>query len=48
MVLIKIEPQDLLHDGKSISDSIAYFGRVYMICLLFPSTFQLSLVLTSA
>ena len=29
MLLIKIKQQDLLHDGKSISDSIAYFTRVY-------------------
>ena len=32
MPLIKIKQQDLLRDGKNISDSIAYFTRVYMIC----------------
>ena len=29
MLLIKIKQQDLLHDDKNISDSIAYFMRVY-------------------
>ena len=43
MLLIKIKQQDLLHDGKIISDSIAYFTRVYMICLIFPSASQLAL-----
>ena len=33
MLFIKIKQQDLSHDGKNVSDSIAYFTRVYMICL---------------
>ena len=40
MLLIRIKQQDLLHDGKNISDSIA---RVYMICFIFPSASQLAL-----
>ena len=36
--------QDLLLDSKDISDSIAYFTRVYMICLTFPSASQLALI----
>ena len=32
MPLIKIK-QDLLHDGRNISDLIAYFTRVYTGCL---------------
>ena len=44
MVLIKIKQQDFLRDGKNISDSIAYFTRVYMICLIFPSASQLALI----
>ena len=40
MLLIKIEQQDLLRDGKNISDSIAYYTRVYMICLTFPNVSQ--------
>ena len=44
MFLIKIKQQDLLHDGKNISDSVAYFTRVYMICLIFPSASQLALI----
>ena len=44
MLLIKIKEQNLLHDGKHISDSIAYFTRGYMICLLFPSASQLALI----
>ena len=44
MLLIKIKQQDLLRDGKNISDSIAYFTRVYMICLIFPSASQLALI----
>ena len=40
MLLIKIKQQDLLPDGKNISDSIAYFTRLYMICLCL-SEFQL-------
>ena len=43
MILIKIKQQDLLHDGKNISDSTAYFTKVYMICLIFPSASQLAL-----
>ena len=31
-------------DGKNISDSIAYFTRAYMICLIFPSASQLALI----
>ena len=44
MLLIKIKRQDLLHDGKNISDLIAYFTRVYMNCLIFPSASQLVLI----
>ena len=44
MLLIKIKQQDLLRDGKNISNSIAYFTRVYMICLIFPSASQLALI----
>ena len=44
MFLIKIKQQDLLHDGKNISDSVAYFTIVYMICSIFPSTSQLALI----
>ena len=33
MLLITIKQQDLLRDGQNIPDSIAYFTRVYMICL---------------
>ena len=40
--MIKIKRQDLLRDGKNISDSISYFTRVYVICLIFPSTSQLA------
>ena len=29
MLFLKIKEQDLLHDGKNICDSIAYFTRVY-------------------
>ena len=43
MLLIKIEQQDLLHDGKNISDSFAYFTGVYMICLIFPSASHFAL-----
>ena len=43
MLLIKIKQQDLLHDGKNISDSIAYFLRVCMISLIFASASQLAL-----
>ena len=35
---IKIKQQDSLRDGKNISDSIASFTRLYMICLTFPFT----------
>ena len=44
MLLIKIKQQDLLHDGKNTSDSIVYFTRVYMICLVFPSASRLALI----
>ena len=44
MLLINIKQHDQFHDGKSISDSIAYFTRVYMICLIFPSASQLALI----
>ena len=44
MLLIKIKQQDVLRDGKKISDSIAYFTRVYVICLIFPSSPQLALI----
>ena len=43
MLLIKIKQEDLLLDGKRISDSIAYFTGVYMICLIFSSASQLAL-----
>ena len=42
MLLMKIKQQDSLGDGKNISDSISYFTRVYMICLIFPSASQLA------
>ena len=44
MHLVKIKQQDLLLDGKDISYSIAYFTRVYMVCLIFPSVSQLALI----
>ena len=44
MLLIKIKQQDFLQFGKIISDSIAYFMRVYMICLIFSSASQLALI----
>ena len=44
MLLIKIKQQDLIRDGKNISDSIAYLMRVYMICLIFASASQLALI----
>ena len=44
MHLIMIKQQDLLRDSKNISDSIAYFKRVCMICLIFPSASQLALI----
>ena len=44
MLWIKIKQQDLLHDGENISDSIAYFTGVYMICLIFPSASQLAFI----
>ena len=34
MLSIKIKQQDLLHDGKNISDSIAYFYESYIYDLL--------------
>ena len=45
MLSVKIKQGHLLSDGKNVSDSIAYFTRVYnMICLIFPSTSQLALI----
>ena len=44
MLLTKTKQQDLLRDGKNISDSIAYLTRVYMICLIFPNVYQLALM----
>ena len=44
MLLIKIKQQDLLHDSKNISDSITCFTKVYMICLIFPSTSPLGCI----
>ena len=44
MLLITIKQQDLLHDGGNISDLIAYFTRVYMICLIFPNASQSALI----
>ena len=41
---MKIKQQYLLRDGKNIFDSIAYFMRVFMICLIFPSASQLALI----
>ena len=41
MLLIKIKQPDLLRDGKTfLIHEIAYFTRVYMICLIFPSASQ--------
>ena len=40
--MIKIKQQNSLRDGKNISDSLAYFTRVYTICLIFPSASQLA------
>ena len=34
MLLIEIKQQDLLSDGKNISDLIAYYTSKYMICLI--------------
>ena len=44
MLCINIKQQDLLPDGKDISDSIAYITRKCMICLIFPSASQLALI----
>ena len=44
MLLIKIKQQDLLPDDENISDSTAHFMRVHMICLIFPSASQLTLI----
>ena len=44
MLLIKIKQQDSLHYGKNLSDSIAYFTRVDMICLLFLNASKLVLI----
>ena len=38
---MKIKQQDLLCDGKNISDSIGYVTRVYEQ-IMFPSTSQLA------
>ena len=35
---------NLLYDGKNISDPVAYFMRVYMIWLIFPGAPQLALL----
>ena len=43
MLLIKIKQLDLLRDGENISHSTAYFTRVYIICLIFPTASQLAL-----
>ena len=40
MIFVKIKHQDLLHDIKDISDSIAYFTRVYVIHIIFPRASQ--------
>ena len=44
MLFTKGKQQDLLRDRKYIFDSIVYFTRVYMICLIFPSASQLPLI----
>ena len=44
MLLIKIKQQDLLRDRKNISDSIAYFTRAYVICLIFLGASQLAVI----
>ena len=40
---VKIKQQDLLYDNKIISDSIAYFTRIYVIYIIFPRTSQFDL-----
>ena len=42
--MIKVKQQDLLHHGKNISDSIAYFSRGCIIYLIFSSASQLALI----
>ena len=44
MLSIKTKQQDLLRDDKTISDSIAHFTRVCMICLIFSTASQLALI----
>ena len=34
---------DLLYDNKIISDSVAYFMRVYVVYVIFPRTSQFDL-----
>ena len=43
MLFVKIKQQDLLYDIKNISDSIAYFTRVYVIYIIFPRASQFNL-----
>ena len=43
MFLVKVKQQDLLYHIKNISDSVAYFMRVYVICTIFPSASQFDL-----
>ena len=43
MLFVKIKQQDLLYHIKNISDSVAYFMRVYVICTIFPSASQFDL-----
>ena len=41
---MKIKRQDLLPDGKNISDLIAYLQDYILICLIFPCASQLALI----
>ena len=44
MLLIKKQTTEMYYVMvKTFHDSIAYFTRVYMICLILPSTSQLAL-----
>ena len=43
MLFVKIKQQDLLYDNKIISDSIAYFMRVYVIYIIFSRASQFDL-----
>ena len=43
MLFVKIKQQDLLYHNKIISDSIAYFMRVYVIYIIFPRASQFDL-----